>query len=138
MKNKRDVALITGGGTGIGFAIAKKLHSMKKNVVLVGRRKNVLINAKKKLKTRCYIINHDISDRSLIPSLVNDVEKKIGNINILINNAGIHLRKLAIDTTDQEWNEVIDTNLNSVFALSRECSKKWLKEKEEKLLWLDQ
>ena len=134
-KNK-DVAIITGGGSGIGFAIAKKLHSMKKNVVLIGRRKNILISAKKKLKTRCHIINHDISDRSLIPALVNDIEKKIGNINILINNAGIHLRKLAIDTTDQEWNDVIDTNLNSVFSLSRECSKKMIKRKNGNIIMI--
>ena len=119
MKISKDVALITGGGTGIGFAIAKKLHSMNKVVVLIGRRKNILTNAKKKLNTRCHIIDHDISNKSSIPSLISNIEKKIGNINILINNAGIHLRKLAIDTTDQEWNDVIDINIKSVFGLSR-------------------
>jgi gluconate 5-dehydrogenase len=136
MKISKDVALITGGGTGIGFAIAKKLHSMNKVVVLIGRRKNILTNAKKKLKTRCHIIDHDISNKSSIPSLISNIEKKIGNINILINNAGIHLRKLAIDTTDQEWNDVIDININSVFGLSRECSKQMIKRKKGNIIMI--
>ena len=123
MKNN-NVALITGGGTGIGFAVAKKLHSMKFTVVLTGRRKAKLLEAKKKLKTRCHIIEHDISIKSSIGELVKNIEKKVGNIDILINNAGIHLRKIAVETTDEEWESVINTNLNSVFALSRECAKK--------------
>ena len=55
---------------------------------------------------------------------IDNIEKKIGPIEILINNAGMHLRKIAIETTDEEWKNVIDTNLNSVFSLSRECAKK--------------
>ena len=94
--SKKEVALITGGGTGIGLAVAKKLHSMNKIVVLTGRRKEKLLSAKKKLKSRCHIIEHDISKLDSIPSLVSEVEKSIGPINYLINNAGMHLRKIAI------------------------------------------
>ena len=133
---KNNIALITGGGTGIGFAIAKHLHSMKYTVVLTGRRKNKLIEAKKKLKTRCHIFNNDISDKSSITALVDNIEKKIGNIDILINNAGTHLRKKALDTTDEEWNKVIDTNLNSVFSLSRECAKKMIKRKKGNIIMI--
>lgn len=133
---KDSIALITGGGTGIGFAIAKHLHSMKYTVVLTGRRKNKLIEAKKKLKTRCHIFNNDISDKSSITALVDNIEKKIGNIDILINNAGTHLRKKALDTTDEEWNKVIDTNLNSVFSLSRECAKKMIKRKKGNIIMI--
>ena len=134
MKKRNKVALITGGGTGIGFAIAKELHSMKYAVVLTGRRKNKLIEARKKLKTRCYIFENDISDKTSITTLVNDIEKNIGNIDILINNAGTHLKKLALDTTDEEWSKVIDTNLNAVFSLSRECSKKMIKRKKGNII----
>ena len=123
MRNN-GVALITGGGTGIGFSIAKKLHSMKKTVVLTGRRKEKLLKAKKVLKSRCHIFENDISDLKSIPDLINNVEKNIGPIDILINNAGMHLRKIAVETTDEDWKNVIDTNLNSVFSLSRECAKK--------------
>ena len=133
MKNN-GVALITGGGTGIGLSIAKKLHSMKKTVVLVGRRKNKLLQAKKILKSRCYIFENDISDLNSIPILVNNIEKKIGPIDILINNAGMHLRKIAIETTDEEWKNVIDTNLNSVFSLSRECAKKMIRRKKGNII----
>jgi len=133
MKNN-GVALITGGGTGIGLSIAKKLHSMKKTVVLVGRRKDKLLQAKKLLKSRCYIFENDISDLNSIPILVNNIEKKIGPIDILINNAGMHLRKIAIETTDEEWKNVIDTNLNSVFSLSRECAKKMIRRKKGNII----
>ena len=135
MKNN-NVALITGGGTGIGFAVAKKLHSMKFTVVLTGRRKAKLLEAKKKLKTRCHIIEHDISIKSSIGELVKNIEKKIGNIDILINNAGIHLRKIAVETTDEEWESVINTNLNSVFALSRECAKKMIKRRKGNIVMI--
>ena len=86
MKKNNSVALITGGGTGIGFAIAKKLHSLKYTIVITGRRKKKLIEARRKLRTRCHIIENDISDLKSIPSLVNSIEKKIGKIEILINN----------------------------------------------------
>ena len=131
---KKDIALITGGGTGIGLSIAKRLHSMKKTVVLTGRRKEKLVEAKKILKSRCYIFENDISDLSSIPNLVNQVENSIGPINYLINNAGIHLRKIALDTTDDEWKKVIDTNLNSVFSLSRECAKKMIRRKKGNII----
>jgi NAD(P)-dependent dehydrogenase (short-subunit alcohol dehydrogenase family) len=132
--SKKEVALITGGGTGIGLAVAKKLHSMNKIVVLTGRRKEKLLSAKKKIKSRCHIIEHDISKLDSIPSLVSEVEKSIGPINYLINNAGMHLRKIAIETSDQEWKDVIDTNLNSVFSLSRECAKKMIRRKSGNII----
>lgn len=131
---KKDIALITGGGTGIGLSIAKKLHSMNKTVVLTGRRKEKLFEAKKLLKSRCHIVENDISDLNSIPDLVNDIEKEIGPINFLINNAGTHLRKIAVETTDAEWKSVIDTNLNSVFSLSRECAKKMIKRKRGNII----
>ncbi len=133
MKNN-GVALITGGGTGIGLSIAKKLHSMNKIVVLTGRRKEKLLQAKKELKSRCYIFENDISDLNSIPTLVNNIEKEIGPISILINNAGMHLRKIAIETSDEEWKKVIDTNLNSVFSLSRECAKKMIQRKKGNII----
>jgi len=136
MKKKNSVALITGGGTGIGFAIAKQLHSMQYTVVLTGRRKSKLIEAKKKLRIRCHIFENDISDKSSIKNLVTDIEKNVGYIDVLINNAGTHLRKKALDTTDEEWNKVIDTNLNAVFSLSRECSKKMVKRKKGNIIMI--
>jgi len=136
MKKNNSVALITGGGTGIGFAIAKKLHSLKYTIVITGRRKKKLIEARRKLRTRCHIIENDISDLKSIPSLVNSIEKKIGKIEILINNAGQHLRKIILETSDDDWQNIVNTNLNSVFSLSRECGKKMIKRKKGKIVMI--
>jgi len=136
MPNKNSIALITGGGTGIGFSIAKKLHSLKYKVVITGRRKKKLIEAKKKLGIKCHIIENDISIVNSIPAMIEDIEKKIGKIEILINNAGQHLRKVALKTTDEEWQNVINTNLNSVFTISRECGKRMIKRKKGKIVMI--
>lgn len=136
MNKNIKVALVTGGGTGIGFAIAKKLYASKYTVVLTGRRLNKLIAAKKKLGSKCHIIENDISDLKSIPSMVEKIEQKIGKIEILINNAGQHLRKVALKTSDDEWRNVLETNLNSVFSLSRECAKKMIKRKRGNIVMI--
>ena len=67
----------------------------------------------KRLRTRCHIIEHDISIRSSIGDLVKNIEKNIGNIDILINNAGIHLRKIAVETSSDVIKQIIGVEVNN-------------------------
>lgn len=131
--NKR-VAIVTGGGSGIGFAITEKFISAGIHTVIVGRDEQKLNTAKEKLGELCYPAVCDISDLKSIPALVEGVVKKFGQIDILVNNAGINMKKEFAEVTDEEFQKVITTNLCSVFAISREVVKQMLIQKSGSII----
>ncbi|WP_020528162.1 SDR family NAD(P)-dependent oxidoreductase [Flexithrix dorotheae] len=128
------VALVTGGGTGLGLGISKCLNAAGAKVIIVGRREDVLKEALKTLDEKCNYIVNDISNLKQIPVMVKQIEDDFGAIDILVNNAGIHLKKWANDTSDEEFAKVIQTNLLSVFALSRECGKRMVERKSGSII----
>jgi NAD(P)-dependent dehydrogenase (short-subunit alcohol dehydrogenase family) len=113
------VALITGGGSGIGLGIASHFISLGAKVAITGRNMSKLQNAKLALGENCFIYGNDITQKDLHETLVVTIEKEIGPIEILVNNAGIHQKKASMEVTDAEFQMVMDTNINSVFALTR-------------------
>jgi gluconate 5-dehydrogenase len=113
------VALITGGGSGIGLGIASHFISLGAKVAITGRNMSKLQNAKLALGDNCFIYGNDITQKDLHETLVETIEKEIGPIEILVNNAGIHQKKASMEVTDAEFQMVLDTNINSVFALTR-------------------
>ena len=127
-------ALITGGGTGIGLGIAKEFINAKAKVILTGRREDILKNACTELGDNANYVVADLSILNAIPTLVTDIESKFGAIDILVNNAGIHLKKWAQETTDEEFLNIIQTNLLSVFALTREVAKGMLERKNGSII----
>ncbi len=130
------LALITGGGTGIGLGIAKAFVSAGARVVITGRRKEVLINAVSILGQKASYIQNDITDVAGIPGLVSGIEEQTGAIDILVNNAGKHLKKPAQDTSDEEFYQVTNTNLLSVFSLTRACAENMIKRKQGCILMI--
>lgn len=127
-------ALITGGGTGIGLGIAQEFVNAKAKVIITGRREDVLKTACDALGENAHYIVSDLSILDDIPALVTDIESKFGAIDILVNNAGIHLKKWAQETTDEEFLKIIQTNLLSVFALTREVAKGMLERKSGSII----
>lgn len=127
-------ALITGGGTGIGLGIAKEFIKANAKVIITGRREDVLKNACAELGENANYIVSDLSVLGTIPELVRNIESKFGGIDILVNNAGIHLKKWAQDTTDEEFFNIIQTNLLSVFALTREVAKNMIQRKNGSII----
>ncbi len=122
MTNK--IALITGGGSGIGLGIARQfLHSGAK-VVITGRNPEKLQEARNELGEKCFVIQNDVTDKNSHQALVRQIENEIGPIDVLVNNAGMHSKVSSLEAEDDAFQEVIDINLNSVFALSREVLKK--------------
>ena len=115
-------ALITGGGTGIGYAIAQKFIEAGSRVIITGRTKEVLKKAKNELGDQCHLIVHDIGDRSGIPNLVKHIEQEIAPIDILVPNAGVHLKKPPLEISDDEFDHVLNIHLKSTFTLVRECA----------------
>lgn len=127
-------ALITGGGTGIGLGIAKEFIKANAKVIITGRREDVLKNACAELGENANYIVSDLSVLGTIPELVANIKSKFGNIDILVNNAGIHLKKWAQETTDEEFFNIIQTNLLSVFALTREVAKNMIQRKNGSII----
>lgn len=120
------VAIVTGGGSGIGLAIAEKFVANRIHTVIVGRDVAKLDKAKSELGDLCYPMTCDVSDLVNIPSFVTEVIDQFGQIDILVNNAGINMKKDFTEVTDEEFQKVITTNLCSVFAISREVVKHML------------
>lgn len=117
--------LITGSSRGIGKCIAENLAKEGFNVVLnYNKSKHQAEEIKKNLNEAGYnnieIFKADVSKRSEVKKMVKYTLQKFGNIDVLINNAGIAKLHLFMNITDEEWNEIIDVNLNSVFYTTQE------------------
>jgi NAD(P)-dependent dehydrogenase (short-subunit alcohol dehydrogenase family) len=125
--NQKRIAIVTGGGSGIGLAIAEKFTNNGIETVIAGRDEEKLKKAKAQLGERCHPMTCDVSNLSSIPAFIEKVIAKFGQIDILVNNAGINMKKDFTEVTDEEFQQVITTNLCSVFALSREVVKEMLK-----------
>jgi gluconate 5-dehydrogenase len=107
-----ETALITGGGTGLGLGMARCMATCGAKVVLVGRRKAELEAAAQEIGGR-YLV-HDITEVDQAAALI----ERAGPITILVNNAGIHLKKAAVDTTPEDMESVLRTHVVAAHALT--------------------
>ena len=119
----QQVAIVTGGGSGIGSAIAAAFIQSGIHTVIVGRDSGRLQAMKDRWGDLCYPVPGDLNDLSAIPALVARVIDRFGHIDILVNNAGINLKKDFTEVTDEEFQRILLTNVAAVFALSREVVK---------------
>ena len=134
MSSSKKIAIVTGGGSGIGFAISEKFIQNGIETIIVGRDENKLKTAKEKLGDQCHAMTCDVSDLSSIPGFICDVIKQFGQIDILVNNAGINMKKEFTEVTDEDFQKVITTNLTAVFAISREVVKQMLTQKSGSII----
>jgi NAD(P)-dependent dehydrogenase (short-subunit alcohol dehydrogenase family) len=121
--NEKKIAIVTGGGSGIGFAIAEKFVQNNIRTIIIGRDQQKLDCAKQKLGELCEPIRYDLNLLPGIPKLVTDLTQRFGQIDILVNNAGINLKKEFTEVTDEEFQNIQLTNVTTVFVLSREVVK---------------
>lgn len=115
-------ALITGASKGLGKAMALALAEAGANLALVSRNLEKLIETAAAVRARgveAEAIRADITDEAQVAVLEKKVVARFGRIQILINNAGINIRKNVTDFTLVEWRSVLDTNLTSAFLLCR-------------------
>lgn len=134
MQAKKTTALITGGASGLGLAIARKFVSRNIHTVILGRNEKKLKEAKQELGAQCDYYVFDLTRLEMIPSLITSISSECGRLDILVNNAGIHLKKPFTEVTDQEFQEVVLTNLTAVFVLSREASRLMLAQKSGSII----
>jgi len=130
------VALITGGGTGIGLDMAKCFVRSGATVIITGRREQVLKEAVQAIGQGAHYLVNDVRDLSQTTSLVHQIVSQFGQIDVLVNNAGINMKKHAIEVSDEEFNRIIQTNLNAVFALTREVGKHMLDRKSGSIIMI--
>jgi len=112
-------ALVTGATGGIGWAIAEALHAQGANVAISGTRAERLDELAAKLGSRVHPLPCDLRDRAAVVKLAEDAEKALGQVDIIVNNAGITHDNLFMRMKDEEWDDVIAVNLTSVFILTR-------------------
>jgi NAD(P)-dependent dehydrogenase (short-subunit alcohol dehydrogenase family) len=122
MTNTKKVAIVTGGASGIGFAIAKKFTENNIITYIIGRNKEKLADASKALGENSRAISFDMNELAKIPDLIRQIQNKEGRIDILVNNAGINQKKSLAEVTDDDFQKVILTNVTSVFTITREVS----------------
>jgi NAD(P)-dependent dehydrogenase (short-subunit alcohol dehydrogenase family) len=131
-----EIALITGGGTGIGFGIAKAFVNFGAKVIIVGRREEPLQKAVKELGHMADYRVYDVTKYEKSESLIDSINQQHGQISILVNNAGMHLKKAAIDVTEEEFLQVLNVNVLGAFSLSRQVAKKMLESSKGNILFI--
>ena len=114
-----ELAVITGGGTGLGLGMAQCMVAAGARVVLIGRREAVLADACASLGDAASYRAVDITDFAEVERVVHDIETSIGRPTILVNNAGIHLKKEAVETSPEEFARVLNTHVIAAHNLSR-------------------
>lgn len=129
-------AIITGGVSGLGFGMAKIFTEAGAEVIIIGQNEQKLMDAKAVLGEQCYYKRFNITRLDEIPALAADIENNRGPVDILVNCAGVHLKKNAIDTTDNEFLNVLNVHLLSVFALTREFAKGMIRRKRGSIIFI--
>ena len=132
LKNKNII--VTGASGGIGNSIVQKLYESGANVLATGTRVEKLEELKSKFDN-IKILKFDISQHDKIEEFIENSTNELGgNLDCIINNAGITKDNLTIRMSLDEWSKVIDTNLTSTFLMSKYSIKKMLKNKSGKIV----
>jgi len=131
-----EVALITGGGSGLGFGIATTFVKAGARVVLVGRRKQVLASAVQQLGSAASYEVCDITANDEANTLAALISRQAGPVSILVNNAGNHLKKTAVDTTEQEFQSVLDTHVLGAYTVTRAVIPAMLERRHGSILFM--
>lgn len=117
-----QIAVVTGGGTGIGRAFTQALATEGARVVIASRREEVLCQTAEELNLICgeervFTYAFDLRDRSQIESLINHVVGRWKSIDLLINNSGLAVPETVDQITEDGWDKVMETNLRGVMQL---------------------
>ena len=128
--------LITGSSQGIGYALAKGLDAAGAEIILNGRNKDKLDQAAKSLtpKHNLYQLSFDVTDQNDTNKAINKFENEIGPIEILINNAGMQYRTPLEDFPVDMFEQLLKTNISSVFNVSQAVARHMIKRSSGKII----
>jgi 3-oxoacyl-[acyl-carrier protein] reductase len=116
-------ALVTGATGGLGGAIARGLHGQGAVVAISGTRREALDQLAGELKERVHVLPADLADKDAVEALVPKAEEAMGQLDILVANAGITRDNLFVQLRDEDWEQVININLTATFRLARAATR---------------
>jgi NAD(P)-dependent dehydrogenase (short-subunit alcohol dehydrogenase family) len=131
------VAIVTGGNQGIGLAISRGLAEAGAAVIIANRRAEEGKQAAESLKKdglNVISIPTDVSDESSIAALVSKVIDSYGKIDVLVNNAGVIIRKAAEEMSREDWDHIMNTNLRGAFFCCQLVGREMIKQKKGKII----
>ena len=123
-----QTALVTGGGTGLGKAIATCLAQSGAKVIIAGRRADVLESACDEIGHGCRYLALDLEDMGSIAGFATSILEEFGPIDVLVNNAGNTIKKSFMDSSLEEFDQVFDVHVRGALVLSREIIRQMLKD----------
>lgn len=123
MSQTNKIAIVTGGASGLGLAITHKFVKSGIQTIIVGRNEENLSAVANELGALCKYKVMDLGELDAIPALIDEIKNEYGQIDILVNNAGINFKKQFAEVSDEDFQRVVQTNMNAVFAISREVTK---------------
>ncbi len=122
-----EIALVTGASSGLGRHFATTLAAAGARVAVASRRKNLLDGLAQEIEDsggKAFAVTLDQTDSASVATAVEQVEAGFGPIEILINNAGIAVDKPIFETTEADWDSVLDTNLKGAWLMAREVARR--------------
>jgi len=130
------VAVVTGAANGIGRAIVEKLANEKAILVGIDIDVKALKNLEKEIRKKSKIVtcNLDVSDFDKVKNCIKEIQEKIGNIHILVNNAGVRTIKNAFDYTIDDWQQTFEVNVMSMVVLSNAILPSMMKQRYGKII----
>lgn len=132
LKGKK--VLVTGATGGLGAEIARAFHQQGAHVAISGTRREKLEELAHELGDRVSVIPCDLSSVESTQRLIPETESALGGLDVLVNNAGLTQDGLLLRMSDDQWNNVINVNLSSVFRLSREAIKGMMKQRRGRII----
>jgi gluconate 5-dehydrogenase len=130
------IALVTGSSRGLGRAIAAGLAGAGARVILHGRDPGRLRATAANFQNLAGTLAFDVSDTAATKAAFETIASEHGRLDILVNNAGVIPRKPLLETTDEDWAQVIDSNLSAYFRMSREAARLMVPAKSGRIIMI--
>jgi 2-deoxy-D-gluconate 3-dehydrogenase len=131
------VAVVTGGNGGIGRGIALGLAQAGASIAILARNEDknrAVVEEIKQLNVPVIAVPLDVTKRATLRPAMDEVESKLGPVDIIVNNAGISIQRGTLKLEAESWDRVMETNLNSVFLLSQIAAQSMVKRKRGKII----
>ena len=129
--------LVTGGSKGLGLDIALAFAGLGAKVVITGRQESALeeaVSRLKELQSDSSYITADMKDVASVRRMVDEATERMGGLDVLVNNAGVNIPKPAEEVTEEDWDQIIDTNLKGLFFCSQQAGKYMIPNKSGKII----